>query len=270
LNFSRFVIVVGILFTIFGLVYTFQGVDFGRVVSAVQGLQGRPFWISQAFFLSSLLLRAIRWRYLLLNLKRLPFMPVFAATVIGMFVNNVLPARIGELARAAFLGRREHVSTTSIFANVVVERIVDLFSLLVFLCVYLLFSGGKSENDALLENTGWVLLGGSVCLAAGLFLLTRFESHVKGFTAALVRPWSVSVYERLERGIRSFACGLDVFQSWTQVIVIISLSLGIWLSGVASFFYLLESFSIPLHFLQVLLVFCIVVIGISRMYFCFQ
>lgn len=260
---NRIVIALGIFLSVLGLVYAFKGVDLPRVLAEVQRLRSGPLWISQGFFLSALVLRAIRWRYLLLKLKRFAFMPIFAATVIGMMANNIFPGRMGEVARAILLGRRENVSSASILANIVVERIVDILTLLPLLCVYLLFSGAETENKAFVEKTGRIVLIGGAVLVVGLFLFVRFESRVNGITAALVRPFSISVYERLERVTRGFASGLDVFQSWTQVLVVIGLSLGIWLSGVASFFYLLQSFSIHLHFLQLTLVFVIVTFGIA-------
>ncbi len=63
-------IVLGILLSVVGLVYTFPGVDLGRVLTEVQHLRGGPFWLSQGFFLLMIVLRALRWRYLLLKLKR--------------------------------------------------------------------------------------------------------------------------------------------------------------------------------------------------------
>lgn len=260
---KRIGIVFGILLSVVGLVYTFHGVDLGRVLTEVQHLHGGPFWLSQGFFLLMIVLRALRWRYLLLKLKRFSFMSTLAATVIGMLANNILPARMGEVPRAVFLGRREQVSSASILANVVIERIIDLLTLLPLLCVYLLFSGSGSDNRVLLEKTGWTVLGGGAGLVAGLVLLNRFEPQVTEMVPAIVGPMSARFSQRLERGMKSFVSGLNVFQGWAQFLIVIGLSLIIWLLGVASFFYLLESFSVHLSFLQVILVFVVVLFGIA-------
>src|SRR5688572_10604776 len=45
-------------------------------------------------------LRAIRWRIILEPIASVPFGPLWRATAVGMMVNNVWPARAGELARA--------------------------------------------------------------------------------------------------------------------------------------------------------------------------
>ena len=144
----RIVIIGGILLSVLGLWYAFSGVAFGAVLAQVQQLDGRLFWLSQGCFLLMLVLRAVRWRYLLLKLKSCAFMPVFSATVIGMMANNFLPARMGEVTRAVFLGRRENLSSASVLANVVVERAADMLTLLVLLCVYLGFAASGREDQA--------------------------------------------------------------------------------------------------------------------------
>jgi uncharacterized protein (TIRG00374 family) len=55
---------------------------------------------------------------------------LFSATMIGFMANNVLPLRLGEFVRAWALARRENLSKTTVFATVIVERIVDMLTLL--------------------------------------------------------------------------------------------------------------------------------------------
>ena len=71
-------------------------------------------------------LRAIRWRILLLPVcGTLPFGSRYAAVCIGFMANNVLPARLGEFARAYSLSRIEPVPVSGAFASLVVERLLD-------------------------------------------------------------------------------------------------------------------------------------------------
>ena len=46
--------------------------------------------------------------------------------LVGYLLNNILPARLGELVRSHYLGDREGISRTSALGTVVVERVVDL------------------------------------------------------------------------------------------------------------------------------------------------
>ena len=77
-------------------------------------------------------LRARRWRPILDPVApNLPFGPLWRATAIGMMVNNVVPARAGELARAYALTRETGrnglpaVPFPTAFASLAVDRLFD-------------------------------------------------------------------------------------------------------------------------------------------------
>ena len=57
--------------------------------------------------------------------RTVAFRPRFAAVMIGFAANNLLPARVGEFARALTLARITPVGIAASFATLVVERILD-------------------------------------------------------------------------------------------------------------------------------------------------
>ena len=62
--------------------------------------------LSIAVTMCGFVFRAVRWGVLLEPLdRRVPFRPRFAAVMIGFAANIVLPARVGEFARALSLAR---------------------------------------------------------------------------------------------------------------------------------------------------------------------
>src|SRR5262249_44734195 len=62
-----------------------------------------------------------------------PFMPVFSATCIGFFCNMVLPLRVGEVVRPVLLARRTNLPASSVLGSVLLERILDMVTILAFL-----------------------------------------------------------------------------------------------------------------------------------------
>ena len=58
--------------------------------------------------------------------------------MIGYLSNFALP-RLGEVTRCVTLGRREKIPVDSLFGTVIVERVIDLFMLILILLI-LLFS----------------------------------------------------------------------------------------------------------------------------------
>ena len=87
----------------------------------------------------SMALRALRWGYLLLPIKRVGFPNLFAGILIGFMANNVLPVRMGEFVRAYIIGRSEQIRKSASFGTVVVERLFDGFTVLGLLVVVLTF-----------------------------------------------------------------------------------------------------------------------------------
>ncbi len=76
-------------------------------------------------------LRAVRWRLLFREPDRLALGHLFAATLVGYMGNNLLPARLGEIARAYMAGRRGNLSLGYVLGTVVVDRVLDLLTVVV-------------------------------------------------------------------------------------------------------------------------------------------
>jgi len=97
----------------------------------------RYLWLvpGTALTIVAFMIRSWRWRYLVEPVRRIGFGSSFSATMIGFMANNVLPARAGEVIRAVALGRRERVSKSSVLATIVMERLFDLFTILIILAV---------------------------------------------------------------------------------------------------------------------------------------
>ncbi len=114
-----------------------RNVRFGEVWD---GLTSNNYWWtipSLALLAASLVLRAIRWRYLFAAETRPPMRPVLEATILGQFFNNVLPARAGEAARVVALNQSSRTSRAETTATVIAERVYDVLALLVLLFVLL-------------------------------------------------------------------------------------------------------------------------------------
>src|SRR5262249_42376654 len=75
-------------------------------------------------------LRAFRWRYLLAPIGPTRYSTAFETTVIGFAASFLLPARAGEVLRPYLLARREHLPPTACFATIILERLLDLVTVL--------------------------------------------------------------------------------------------------------------------------------------------
>lgn len=117
----------GILLSATLLWLVLRNEDFGAIW-AVFSRSNFALWVASAVFATLIFpLRARRWQALLApSYGRLPFGPLWRATAIGMMVNNVIPLRAGEVARAFALSRAdERVRFTVAFGSLAVDRLFD-------------------------------------------------------------------------------------------------------------------------------------------------
>ncbi len=126
--------------------------------------------------------RAKRWQALL-DRKGI-FQDAFWAHSIGFLFTNVFPLRMGEPARALALSSRTGIPLVRVAATVVVERILDVASVLVVLVLIL-----PRMNVPPVVSQAGTIFGVIVALALiGLWLVVRFRDLAGGIvTAALQR-----------------------------------------------------------------------------------
>ena len=92
-------------------------------------------------------LRAVRWSSLIAPIKRVSVLNLFSATMIGFMANSVLPARIGEVIRPVMVARKEKIKMTTSFATVVMERIFDILSIIVFASLLFFFLPSETSHN---------------------------------------------------------------------------------------------------------------------------
>jgi glycosyltransferase 2 family protein len=199
-----------------------RGVSLDEVLQ--QFRQVRPVWLLPV--LASIFLRfwltAIRWQFLLRPVKVIGVHRLFAITMVGFMANNVLPARLGEFVRAYALGRSEALPPSLPFATIVIERILDGFTLLLFLV------GGLS----FLRPTRTLLwAAGLTCVlylgVLGSLVVLRTERGQALLIAVLDRlPGRVAGPGR--RLLESFRAGLEVLSDVRALLLTALLSLAIW------------------------------------------
>ena len=123
--------ILGAAVTVFLLWYIQRGVPFADVWANIKGAHWGLLVAAVAVATVGFLIRALRWHVLLR-----PVLPTsslrnrFAAVNIGFMANNLLPARIGEFARAYALSRVEPVRMSAALGSLVVERLLDALVLL--------------------------------------------------------------------------------------------------------------------------------------------
>ncbi len=257
-------LLIGILISAGCLWYAFRGVDLTAMAASI-GQVGFP-WVlaSVAGALLGLVIRALRWRFLLAGGDSIRSWSLVSATFIGIMSNNLLPARLGEVVRAWVLARREGAPVPTVLASVVVERLLDVVAALVLLGLALAASPNLGGNAAsMLKQAGIVVLLLVTMGMSALLIATRFRERLLGMiekgASNASQPW---VWKGLTMG-RSFLEGLCVLRGGLQTVVVASLSLLIWIVAIASFHLMAWGLHLGVTLAQTTLVFLVVLLGVA-------
>jgi len=106
--------------------------DVWKVVSIISS--ANPYYLLLAFSLSLLLMfvRTFRWNVLLRKLDiKIHFLKLFPVYMSGMFASNLTPGKIGEPVKSYLLKKTEGISISRTLPSVVMERVFDVFSVII-------------------------------------------------------------------------------------------------------------------------------------------
>jgi len=117
----------------------FFQVPLGGMLDAFRRMHPAYLALSLAAYCLSYLFRALRWQVLLRSVGRTGFYDTLSALVIGFMGNNLLPAHLGEFIRAYVLKRQCGHTVSASMATIVLERVFDGLTALLFLVTALFF-----------------------------------------------------------------------------------------------------------------------------------
>ena len=160
---QRWQVIIGLIISAVALVLALIGIDVRRVAETLARADYRYLIPAAGALMAYLLARAVRWRLLLgpqVSLAR-----SFWVTNIGYLMNNILPFRLGDPARAVVIGRSGEVSIAAALSTVVVERVLDMLTVVALLGIVAPFVAGSAEA----VSAG--ILAGAVAIAAAVVLL---------------------------------------------------------------------------------------------------
>jgi glycosyltransferase 2 family protein len=213
-------------------------------------------------------LRALRWQYLLAPLGHTHFSTAFRTTVIGFAATFLLPARAGEVIRPFLLARKERLPATAAFATIILERLLDLVTVVSLFAFFVLTADPSSMSapPAALER---VKLGGIIAAAGGAAALT-IAFVAAGHPERLGR-WALRVERvlpaRLARVVASFVetftQGLGVMRQPRRLLVALALSVPLWMSISAGIWLTSLAFHITFPYVASFLVTIILVVGVA-------
>jgi glycosyltransferase 2 family protein len=258
---------IGIGISLFFLFLLFRKIDFHKMQTAFAEMD--YFYILPAVISTflSYFFRAVRWKYLLLPMKKTKLRNLFPSTIIGYMANNLLPARLGEFVRAYVLGEKEGLGVGAVFATLVLDRLFDGFTVLIILLftffTVILPPGMGRVQEALIVG-GYVTLAIYVAVILFLIVLKKRTMKTISLIAGFLKPFPAKLSERIIPLLGSFIEGVRLSSRPAELFALIFTSILIWAFAIWPVDLLMRSFGISLPvtasmFIMVFLVFAVMV-----------
>jgi uncharacterized protein (TIRG00374 family) len=241
-----------------------KDVNLGEVLTALRGANGLGFVLVMGVTLLGFWIRAVRWRWFIDAGRPLAIPSLFSATMIGFMANNVLPFRLGEFVRPWALARRERLSKTTLLATIVVERAVDMLTLLgIFGVTMLVHPIAESTDAGRLVQWGARLLIG-LCVGLTLFVVAveRNRRLAQALVRFVTRPLPGTAREKVGHILEHFIEGLGLFRDVGRLAVVFALSFTMFLCFACALAISLWSLGIDLPWYAGLVMLVITAIGI--------
>jgi uncharacterized protein (TIRG00374 family) len=147
------------------LIWVFHDIRLGEFYRTFSGVHWIWVVLAMVIDILSYVVQGVRWKLLLRGKGRLSLLRVTQAIYVGLFTNEILPLRIGELVRSYLVSRWLSKDLMSIFPSIAVERLMDSvwLSVLIGLSAF-----AVPLPDRLIESEK--ILGAVVLIGTGLFL----------------------------------------------------------------------------------------------------
>lgn len=228
------------IITALALWYAFHDVEWAVLFAHLGDID--PAWASLAVALTvgSYALRAYRWQ-LLFPEPLLTYGQAYRVLIMGFFMNNVLPARTGELVRAHLGAKAARVSRTHVLATVVAERLVDGLSLSLLFALFAVGMGDSSIARGLL----WVAIGFGI-IAFGVLGVLVFRRKILYFATRFQNRVDNRASRYTVSRIELFIAGLDPLARPSRAPLIAVWSALIWGVELAVYSCVAIAYAVPL------------------------
>ncbi|MCA9823121.1 MAG: flippase-like domain-containing protein [Dehalococcoidia bacterium] len=246
-------LLVGLLVTAVSLGLLINLVDWRSSISVLE--RADPFFIGAAvvcLFLS-LIAKTVRWRLLLPADANVTTPRLFRILHISFLLNNVLPARLGDVARIAMTAAAPGMRVGLVISSMLTERLTDTVTLLVCFVLVSPFLPVPRAYIDWLHLAWWVLAG----LAGAVIAFALLRRHIQRIAARVQMPDGFPGAARVRVEALSFQEGLSQLASRRRVLPIWGASLSAWLTAFAINFMIFQSLDIEVPVTVAVLVTCV-------------
>lgn len=254
---------IGILVSIGCLAAIFVFIKPAEILDALKNTRYELWILAALTIVIFLVLRAVRWRYMLnsgLENGQVDYGNVFHIQNIGYMLTNILPFRLGDVARAVLIGNVPPVTISLGLSTMVVERIFDLL----FIVILFPFTVAAVERLPP-EIKAVAILTGILAIIATLVMVgaaNHRQTALKIAEYILNRISFLNTKTWLTR-LDDLLHGLDVLRSFRSATILIILTIVVWIPIIAGYYIGMRAVNLDTNLVEAAFVVCMAALSIT-------
>jgi uncharacterized protein (TIRG00374 family) len=221
-----------------------RGIDLNKAWDAILDANYALALLSLPVYVVAVWFRTVRWQVLLRPLGNFRAVRLFPLVIIGFMVNNLIPARIGELVRCYLIGEREGVSKAAALGTVAVDRLFDGLTLVLMLAIV---GAVEGVNDAVRITA----IASAAAFGAALVLMVAAvssEVRARAFAGMVLRRLPERFRATADAMVERFLVGLRSLRSPYDMALVSLWSTLSWVLEATMYYMIGVAFSLGLGF----------------------
>lgn len=211
-----------------------------------------------------MVLRAARWQFMLNSGRErgstVPYNKVYHIQNIGYMLNNILPFRLGDVARAVLIGNVPPLSISQGISTMVVERVFDLL-FMVILFPFTLAAVAELPREV---NTAVQFAGVAAIFAAVVLIIAanqrQLAARIATFFLDRIRFLDTAAWlQRLD----DLLLGLSTLTRLKDGVILLALSVLVWLPIIAGYYFAMRAANLEPSLIESAFVVCVAAFSVT-------
>ncbi|MBN1317711.1 MAG: flippase-like domain-containing protein [Anaerolineales bacterium] len=243
-------IVLGVLISILSLVVSIHTFDLSAIWHALK-VAHYP-WVIPAvlLYLGALAARTLRMQVLFRKEQHVTLNRLLATMAMGRGANNIYPFRVGEIVRWTLFHKLNRISGPLALASILIERVFDGLTMLLFLVVVALTGGIPAEW----RDLAWGALALFGVALTGIYALVLWPARFQALSVWFIQHMIPGRFrERVEEISNRLILSFAAIRSAGSLTMVLLFSILVWSFETAMYRTMMISFGIDVSFHRLML-----------------
>lgn len=244
MKYIKYILILGLVGIL--LYFFFRNVNFREVYDSISSINLIYPIVFVLGLYAQFFIRGYRWGLILYPHKnRISILTLYNYTVIGFFLNTIVPGKIGEPAKGILLAKEENIGRSYGLASVVLERLIDFLMIVLLFLVSLFFIRDTSSPLLMKSKSISFFLFPVIVLFFLLFYFLNTERafvYVEKIIRFLSKVLPHKIRERAVSFGLNFFKGLRLNLSFFNYVKLLISSILVWLFLIPFYWFLMQGF----------------------------